>query len=148
MSVITSMISPMPQQHLTLACCPCVQVLGLTNYSHWDRAAEMRSCMVKHDDIAGKGCLCQGHLCVGAAEPQTTATGTGQQRCLCQGQLCCRARATFAGLLRLLCSQHLLLHQPPLAGSGLGVDSWTIGSLIAHACLVVMWGPINVGLPP
>lgn len=29
------------------------QVLGLTNYSHWDKAAEMRSCMVKHEDIAG-----------------------------------------------------------------------------------------------
>jgi hypothetical protein len=30
------------------------QVLGLTNYSHWDKAAELRSCMLKHDDIAGE----------------------------------------------------------------------------------------------
>lgn len=29
-----------------------LQVLGLTNYSHWDKAAELRSCMLKHDDIA------------------------------------------------------------------------------------------------
>jgi hypothetical protein len=33
---------------------PAGQVLGLTNYSHWDKAAAMRSCMVQHEDIAGE----------------------------------------------------------------------------------------------
>lgn len=31
-----------------------VQVLGLTNYSHWDKAAEMRSCMLKDSAVAGE----------------------------------------------------------------------------------------------
>jgi hypothetical protein len=31
----------------------CLQVLGLTNYSTWPKAAEMRSCMLQHRDIAG-----------------------------------------------------------------------------------------------
>lgn len=47
------------------------QVLGLTNYSHWDKAAEMRSCMLRHDDIAGE----QAGWCLSTAAPCRESVG-------------------------------------------------------------------------
>lgn len=36
-----------------LGCLLLSQVLGLTNYSSWPKAGEMRACMLEHKDIAG-----------------------------------------------------------------------------------------------
>lgn len=44
---------------LLLSAAVAAQVLGLTNYSHWDKAAEMRACMLRHGDVAGEQTGCQ-----------------------------------------------------------------------------------------
>lgn len=86
---------------LLLSAAVAAQVLGLTNYSHWDKAAEMRACMLRHDDIAGEqtGCHSTAALCResvrNAPQAVCSAAGTGATvstlgllfSCLLRGQV-------------------------------------------------------------
>lgn len=61
-----------------ICCClfySLLQVLGLTNYSHWEKAADMRSCMLKHDDIAGVCKVSSGVVCRSAVAAQGRGGG-------------------------------------------------------------------------
>lgn len=79
--IVSSLLSA--QQH-AMNFAALLQVLGLTNYSHWDKAADLRACMLKDEAIAG---MCR-RVVVGEQQPVCNTVSVAHvlaQHCiLCQ----------------------------------------------------------------